>query len=121
MTFEWNNKTTQYEQTIAMMTKENNDFKLKLQEFGDMNRKLFDSENRIAQLTAELEKLQRAYNEADSRSRQLHSQVENKDRDLSVKVTSWEQQVTVYTRENDDLKRRLAEAENRIALLTQEM
>ena len=56
------------------------------------------------------------YESVKAQANEMGNTIQN---EMRIKITTYEQNITIFRQENDDLKRRINEYENRIALLSQ--
>ena len=98
---------TAYEQNISTVNRENEQLRRKLQEAGDLARKLGEYENRIALLSQQLERitgnLNQSRQENEGLRRQLNDQkvsIGSYELEVSRKVTTYEQNITLIQRDN---------------------
>ena len=163
ITQEYQTKFTTYETRIKQVSTENDDLRRRLQELGDVNRRLSEYENRIATMSQEIERLNntlrikveestgyekrlRSLEDENERLRRSQSEMEYKySQEWQSKITTYESRIRQFNQDkegteirvkqmaqdNDDLRRQLqelsnvsrkvAEYENRIALMSQEI
>jgi len=88
-----------------------------------MMRKLNDYENRIAQLSQEIERLNGVLRSKVNENESLKTELKNYELRVSSeyqsKITTFESRIRQFTGEKEDLARKLSEYENRIALMSQ--
>ena len=134
--------TQQWETKWTRVTQENEELRRRLNELAEVNRKVAEYENKIALLSQEIERLNGNLRNKVDENGQLNSKAQaltqeidvlkRRNNEYEITITQqWETKWTRITQENEELRRRLnelgevnrkvAEYENRIALLSQEL
>lgn len=86
----------------------------------DLKRRINQYENALRKKNEEVSQLENRYRVVNQEYESFKMQVKSFEGEVNRSQSSYEQNMTRITREYEDLKRRLAEYENRIALLSQQ-
>ena len=114
----WESRNREWETKWARITQDNEELRRRLNDLGELNRKIAEYENKIALLTQEIERLNgnlrikvEEVSSWESKHRSLIQETEvlkRRNNEFEVTITQqWESKWARITQENEELRRRL--------------
>ena len=114
----WESRNREWETKWARITQDNEELRRRLNDLGELNRKIAEYENKIALLTQEIERLNgnlrikvEEVSSWESKHRSLIQETEvlkRRNNEFEVTITQqWESKWTRITQENEELRMRL--------------